>query len=400
MAKDQSGNTLANWANFVEQLRPLGERLLAKVPARLLKDPRTEQQAYRLLLMAMARTANDALVGNRDYPMFVPEINLVYNIYQPNADTVYKSALVSSGGVYRVSGNRGSILFAKLGQLGPDMIRTGVGSAPICYLDIDDLDIGKDGRFSVLLSGERPPDYSGNWWQLDTRAEKLMLRQVAYDWSAETDISIAIERLDRPAAKPRLSAEAMSDNLAELPAMILNAAQFFVDHVEMLREQGFINCLKVFDVSGMAGLENQFYYEGAYDLKEDEALIVSAKVPAQCRYWSLILTNDLYETSDWYNNHSSLNGSQAHVDDDGVFRAVVCARDPGVGNWLDTAGFASGAIQGRWLECSETPLPEINKHNFAEVVHLLPGNTPRVSPQARDAAIRERRAAMQQRRLW
>ena len=38
------------------------------------------------------------------------------------------------------------------------------------------------------------------------------------------------------------------------------------------------------------------------------------------------------------NRQSSLNGHQAVLDPDGVFRAVISARDPGVPNWLDTGG--------------------------------------------------------------
>src|SRR3546814_11303144 len=77
-------------------------------------------------------------------------------------------------------------------------------------------------------------------------------------------------------------------------------------------------------------------------------LFRSSKVPAKCGYSSLILTNDIYETTDWYNNLSSLNGSQVHIAKDGMLRIVVSAKDPGVPNWLDTAGYPSGAVQGRW----------------------------------------------------
>src|SRR3546814_2207077 len=108
----------------------------------------------------------------------------------------------------------------------------------------------------------------------------------------------------------------------------------------------------------MTGLVGQFYYEGAYQLAPDEALLVEAKVPETCGYWSLILTDDVYETTDWVNNHSSLNDAQARVDKDGLFRAVISAQDPGVPNWLDTAGNASGAVQGRWLDCSDKPIPD------------------------------------------
>ncbi|KJS08544.1 MAG: hypothetical protein VR73_05270 [Gammaproteobacteria bacterium BRH_c0] len=390
---------LETWGNFVDKLRPLEQRILERIPERFRDDPQIRQQAYRLLLMATARTSIDALVGDRRYPTFVPEINIAINLFQPNADTIYKSALIEPDGVYRITGNRGTILFAKLGQLGPDMLRTGQGSAPLSYLDLDDV-ADKDGHFSVIISPKKPDGYDGHWWELNPKAIKLMLRQVGYDWANEIDTSIAVERLDTPAAKPRLSAQQMSDALEELPTMIGNASTFFVDHVEALRNEGYINKLKVFDVSQMSGLVGQSYYEGAYDISDDEALIVSVKVPDVCKYWSLILTNDLYETIDWYNNHSSLNGAQAKLDDDGYFRAVISAKDPGVHNWLDTAGFDSGAIQGRWLDCSGTPMPEIQKVAIGDVKKHLPATTAMVSLEEREDIIRARRAAFQQRKLW
>jgi len=181
---------------------------------------------------------------------------------------------------------------------------------------------------------------------------------------------------------------------------ISRIALLFVDHVEGLRKEGYINRLKIFDVSHMGGLVGQFYYEGAYDLQPDEALIVEAKVPAGCTYWSIILTNDLYETTDWYNNQSSLNGAQARVDADGVVRYVVSAKDPGVPNWLDTSGYRSGAIQGRWAECSSNPIPTVRKVDFSQIRASLPSDTPAVTPQDREKSIRERRSQLQQRPLW
>src|SRR3546814_3725852 len=111
----------------------------------------------------------------------------------------------------------------------------------------------------------------------------------------------------------------------------------------------------------MSGLSRQAYYEGAYDLADDEVLISEVRIPDQVSYWSLILTNELYETTDWYNNQSSLNDVQAVVDSDGVFRAVISARDPGVHNWLDTSGYPRGAIQGRWVDTDDKHTPTNRK---------------------------------------
>src|SRR5690606_3600615 len=101
-----------------------------------------------------------------------------------------------------------------------------------------------------------------------------------------------------------------------------------------------------------------------------------------------------------YNNQASLNDKQGVVDGDGVFRTVISARDPGVHNWLDTSGYASGAIQGRWFEASEKPMPSIRKVKVADVLRNLPADTRRVSPQERVAALRRRRLAAQMRIIW
>lgn len=158
--------------------------------------------------------------------------------------------------------------------------------------------------------------------------------------------------------------------------------------------------MKIFDVSQMSGLAGQFYYEGAYDLADDEALITEVKVPAKYRYWSIILTNALYETTDWYNNQASLNDKQGVMDSDGVFRTVISARDPGVHNWLDTSGYSSGAVQGRWFEASEKPMPSMKKVKLADVDRHLPADTKRVTLAERAIALRNRRLAAQMRIIW
>jgi hypothetical protein len=71
-----------------------------------------------------------------------------------------------------------------------------------------------------------------------------------------------------------------------------------------------------------------------------------------------------------------------------------------VPNWIDTAGYPQGLIQGRWVGCDAHPIPALRKVALSEVRQWLPADTPRVTPEARDRLLRERRAAAQQRRLW
>ena len=396
-AAQAQGETVPGWSAFVETLRTLPDRMLAKLPEEQRTDPQVRQEVARLALEALASQAIDAIGGDADHPEFLPAIGQVLNVGQPNADTIYRSARVDPKGSYRLTGRKGTLNLAVIGQAVPRSAETGSGRA---HLDLSKLRYDRQGRFEVMLSAERPAGWKGDWWELRPAANRLMLRMVSSDWTNERAPTIAIERLDRPPTRPRTSADELEGRLKALPRMVDMMATMFVDHVEALRREGYVNKLKVFDIASAGGLEGQFYYEGAFDLGDDEALIVEAVAPKRCGYRSLILTNELYETIDWTNNHSSLNAAQAPVDRDGVLRIVVSARDPGVPNWLDTAGHKRGAIQGRWTDCDSRPVPSVKKVPLAEVRSHLPPETPTITPEAREKIVRARRSAQLQRPFW
>ena len=393
-------NDALEWEKLIDGLRPLGEAMRQRVPARLRSDPHVMAESMRLLLAGLTRASSDAMIGDRRHPVFVPELNIAQNIFQPNADTIYKSCLIEKGGSYLLRGDRGTVRMIILAQMGPDTLRTGKHHPLLGQIDFDDLTVAKDGSFEVVISPERPAGYEGDWFLLNPDCEKFMVRIVACDWGVEREPRFGIARLDVDEAKGRLSAEQLNEAFAEIPGIAAVCALAFPTHVEELRDEGYLNRFKIFDVSQMSGLAGQFYYEGAYELRDDEALISEVKVPDSYKYWSIILTNDLYETTDWYNNQSSLNDMQGLVDDDGVFRTVISARDPGVHNWLDISGYPTGAIQGRWFEASEKPMPTLRKVQLADVLEHLPETTRLVSPQQRAIALRNRRLAAQMRIIW
>lgn len=395
---------VAGWNELIESLRGLPARMLAKLPEASRSDPQVQQEIGRLALSALASSAIDALAADGDHPVFTPSINNYLTIGQPNADTSYRSAHIAPGGVYRLRGRKGSLKMVRFAQSGP-MPKPGTSGQPNLGPqrldhDLNALRADADGNYDVILSAERPAGHAGDWWPLLPTSNRLLVRLVSSDWANEVSPTLSIERLDAPAVRPRPAAAALEQKLRALPHAIGFIAPMFVDHVQQLRDEGYINRLKVFDVSQMGGLASQFYYEGAYELRDDEALIVEAKVPDICLYRSLILTNDIYETTDWYNNHSSLNDAQAPTDADGILRIVVSAKDPGVPNWLDTAGYSTGAIQGRWAECDAKPVPSVKKVALKDVRGHLPPETPVITPAQREALLRDRRAALQQRPLW
>ena len=389
-------STVPGWGEFVESLRTLPDRMLAKLPEAMRRDPQVQQEVARLALESLASQTISAIGQDGDAPQFLPSLGQVLNIGQPNADTVYRSANITPGGTYRIRGRLGSLNHTVLAQMVPPGTP---GGATRPHLRLGSLRADRDGRFDLLLSARKPDGYTGDWWELNPASTTLMLRMVSGDWAGEQSPTLAIERLDKPVARPRVAAAELEKRLRKLPQTVDFLALMFVNHHEQLRSEGFINRFKVFEV-GYGALEGQFYYEGAYDLADDEALIVESPVPAKCEYRSLILTNEIYETTDWYNNHSSLNLAQAAPDSDGRLRIVVANRDPGVKNWLDTAGHPRGVVQGRWTHCDSQPMPVALVVKLKDLKQALPKDVAMVTPAERQAILRERRRALLERPLW
>ncbi len=386
-----AASQVPGWDALVDSLRKLPERMLAKLPPAMQADPQVRQEVARLALEAVASSTLETIGADGDAPVFLPSIGQVLNVGQPNADTIYRAAILTPGASYRIRGKRGTLNLAVITQIVP-----GINARQV--LDLSTLHADKDGRYDVLLSAKKPSGYAGDWWELNPAATRLMVRLVSSDWGNEEEPTLAIERADRPVGRPRPSAEALETKLRALPKAIDFISLMFVDHVEKLREEGWTNKLKVLTIAGT--LQGQFYYEGPYDLADDEALIITSPVPRTCRYRSLILTNDIYETTDWINNHSSLNAAQAAPDADGKLRIVISARDPGVRNWMDTAGYPRGLIQGRWMGCDTDPIPEVQKVKLKDVLKTLPAGVATVTPEERQKILSDRRAAYQERPQW
>lgn len=383
---------VVGWDEFVSGLRDLPERMLAKLPPDMQADPQIRAEIGRIALEAVASSSIEALGADAMAPTFLPTIGQVLNVGQPNADTVYKVAAVDPGQVYRISGKRGTISLAVIAQ-----VMKGSNSRP--HLDLSTLKTDADGRFSVLVGAQKPQDFGGDFWKLEPGTRRLMVRMVSSDWSSDVQPTLTIERVSGPMGRSRPSADDLAARLRSLPQAIDFIAPMFVDRVQKLADEGFVNKFKVM-VPPMGALDSQFYYDGVFDIADDEALIVESEVPKTCKYRSLILTTALYETIDWTNNQSSLNSAQAAPDADGRLRIVIAASDPGVRNWLDTAGYPRGMIQGRWTGCDSQPIPTLTKVKLKDVMKHLPKGIATVTTEEREVIVRERNRAYQERALW
>jgi hypothetical protein len=135
---------------------------------------------------------------------------------------------------------------------------------------------------------------------------------------------------------------------------------------------------------------------GRWELGPDEALILEVE-PPQGVYWSFSLGNPWWETIHYGRHQSSLNAHQAVADADGLVRVVVCERDPGVANWLDTAGFSNGAMILRCVRTTTAPTPLASVVSFDEITSALPADTTKISADERASILERRRRAVHER---
>jgi hypothetical protein len=135
---------------------------------------------------------------------------------------------------------------------------------------------------------------------------------------------------------------------------------------------------------------------GRWELGPDEALVLEVE-PPEGVYWSYSLGNPWWETIHYGRHQSSLNGHQAVVDRDGLVRVVLCGRDPGVSNWLDTAGYSNGAMILRCVRTTTAPTPSVRMVPFDDIASALPAGTKMVTAQERASGLERRRRDVHER---
>jgi hypothetical protein len=401
MTPTHASGPLPSWTDQMRLLDGLAERLID----RWRPEGATEaeiQDMNRLVLSMVSEGYLCHVYADPRRPAFMPHWNYAFNQGGPNPDYVYSTAEVEGSGVYRISGFRGTTRFVEITQqtwlfLAPALIQNG-GVVPGTH-DLDDLALDDDGYFSVILSGERPDGYDGDWWQLGPDTKRLTMRRCACDWRNEVDARIAIQRLDDPGED--MTPEESAKRFSELAPWVEQMIDFDMQLIRYYREHHGVNVLiRSTKIDKMGGLPRQAYYDGMHEITDDECLIVETDLPKRVRYWQILVGDDRFCTVDWVNRQSSLNDHQARIDTDGKLRAVISKRDPGVPNWLDKADYPWGVIQLRWFVASDHPDPVVTKVPFDEVRSHLPADTPVVTREERTVQLQDRREAALLRRIW
>ena len=185
----------------------------------------------------------------------------------------------------------------------------------------------------------------------------------------------------------------VSRQLYALGEFVYDNLKFFLDFGAMAEANGFVPPM---DMSEMGAAAENRPVIGRFELEPDQALILEFEPPKGV-YWSISLGNPWLETIHYGRHQSSLNGHQAVMDPDGKVRFVCASQDPGVANWLDTAGHSNGAMLLRCVRTETAPVPDSRVVKFDEVVSALPADTTMTTREERATVIEARRRAVHER---
>lgn len=385
----------SNWEATLDKFKKLGN----------IQDYQVVKESPDRLTEYLMRTLVHAYImvsrSDPDYPEFLPYTNVMLNIFGGNPDNVYWYAPVDGRYSYRIFGNRGTVHevnflignnFMGLGPK-PEYGQTFHGS----YLD--DYEIEQDGSFEILVSTEKPPGFTGNWMPLHQDADYIFVRNIQYKVD-EIDPKMAIEKIGGPSNDKSRTVD-IDKIIDDMASYFRYSAELYFLTTERPLQDGIINRLEVPDwFAAVGGSTSQIYENGIFDLRTDEALILSFKVPESCEYWNLQVSDLLLQDPDFMRYQAHLDGSIDRSDSDGVTRIVMSRQDPGVANWVDLVDLNKGYMVMRWINCDSKDITEVQKVAFDELNNHLPKDTKRVTPDERRQQVRERFIGWQMRRYW
>ncbi|MGH7287149.1 MAG: DUF1214 domain-containing protein [Myxococcota bacterium] len=328
-----------------------------------------------------------------DHPEFTRMMDLNRRWGLDSPDHLYLFATIRGDAEYRIVGDPGSANLLDI-QVNTGHFALGAIGAmkTIGSRSGDELARNAHGEIELRLGGAKR---AGDWLPLTPEARFVQVRQVFADWERERPAELIIERVGGAVLRPRLDTRQIDERIALLQSWLERGGALWRDMSKLMLALP-PNTLRIPPLDQSAahgGLRGQAYGMGNFSCGPDEAVILEFR-PPRCRHWSVSLANWWWEAIDFTARQSSLNQAQAQLDSDGMFRGVIAHADPGVPNWLDTAGHERGTLIARFVLAEQSPRVGSRSVKLASLPGELPADTPRIEPTQREASLARRRRAV------
>lgn len=322
-----------------------------------------------------------------------------------NPDHIYRNAFLDGASTYEIDG--------RLPGNGPsqfsiEIYRGSPGSTPmtaqvpgrpdlgnqVSLIMASGMEIGPDGRFTLTIGAGRGP-VPANHLELEEGPMTLAARDVLSDWSQEP-VTLSIRRTSGPEPAAPLTEEGVTAKVVEgLPGFVRFWSRF---------NHKWLGGLSDNQVVGPVPRDGGWGYlaAGRFNLSEDEALLIETNDEG-APYTGFEVVNL------WMVMHAeatagtvSLNSAQAARNPDGSITYLLARRDPGLANWIDTAGLGHGIFILRWQAVPPGADPArmltgCRLLRFDEIDRAVAPDVPRMDAEQRRAQVAQRRQDFERR---
>lgn len=344
-AEDDASREIEVWEALCDDLKATGRRVLATAPADAFDRAEGLRYVARLTAAFLRLTTADpvpALQVLASQPMKIGLDNPDYVYYRAGLDPRFR---------YVLSGELGDARFLGIGTFSGNLgskeglIRDG-------YVETGALAFGDDGRFELQISREKQP---GNWLPMKEQTNSLQVRQVLLRRREQVPATLELHKLGDARMPPPLDPKRFLATLGGTGALLGGTVEQFLGWTAHFRTHRHeIRPIPDELIAFAQGDPNTSYNYSYWELSDDEALVVELQ-PPDCEYWNLQIGNHWLESFDYFHRNTHVNHETAVADDDGTVRIVIAGRDPGVANWLETAGHRCGGLALRWVGARTVP---------------------------------------------
>jgi hypothetical protein len=317
---------------------------------------RTEQdliEGYDYLAGNIRASLQLAWAYQRDFPYFVQSTGPYTKMGLDNPDTLYFHSYLRDDAEYVVTGRRGTTADLSFQVLSGDYSPVEVPDSLTAF-DDRAIETGADGSFELRFGPATGGRMPRNYFTLGPGSAMLLVREVYSDWATERRGTISIHRADRAGcAPPAPDTGTLERRYGVAGKILLSRLRTFLAFPQWFYLKLPVNTMTP-PRPTPGGLATQYSSAGHYELRDDQAMIVTVPAAGQAiaPYQGIQLGSMWYISLDYISHQTSLTADQAQVDPDGMMRVVISERDPGVVNWLECTGHQRGYVQIRWQRLS------------------------------------------------
>ncbi len=312
-----------------------------------LHDEASQLEVHRWIFTTLQVALDTQVWADGERPRFVDIVGPYKKWGGDNVDAFYQHTPIDPRRTYRITGRPGDAVYWSFTIYGgPNDGRYSeriVGS-----VNDRDVPVADDGTITFTVS---PDPFDGPGIRTEPDAVAGITRDYLDDWRNDERMTWHIECLD--------GAPDYVQHDADVARRFHNAITWLKEQTAMAPVwPGDPNEVQEpypvpTETFGWAAGDAS-YAMGRFSLTNDEALVIEGRSP-ECAFWNLCLWNSLLHTYNYDYDQVSVNGSQVRYEDDGSWRIVVSAHDPGLPNWVSTQGHTDGLLWFRWFLPDHTP---------------------------------------------